>query len=129
MTVLLESIGGIMKIGELSKLSQISIRMLRYYEEAGLLSPKRTVSGYRQFEIEDIDRVKLIHKLNSAGLTLKVIRKILPCWQYQSNKFSPCKEFKNGLSETLLKLDKQIELLQQSRSHLITLLKENNENK
>ncbi|MBI0113566.1 MULTISPECIES: MerR family transcriptional regulator [Gilliamella] len=88
MTALLESIGCIMKIGELSKISQISIRMLRYYEEAGLLSPKRTLSGYRQFEIDDIDRVKLIHKLNSAGLTLKVIRKILPGWQYQSNKFS-----------------------------------------
>ena len=125
MTVLLESIGGIMKIGELSKLSQISIRMLRYYEEAGLLSPKRTVSGYRQFEIEDIDRVKLIHKLNNAGLTLKVIRRILPCWQHQNKKFSPCKEFKMGLNETLLKLDEQIQLLQQSRSHLITLLNEN----
>lgn len=125
MTVLLESIGGVMRIGELSKLSQISIRMLRYYEEAGLLSPKRTVSGYRQFEIEDIDRVKLIHKLNNAGLTLKVIRKILPCWQHQNKKFSPCKEFKMGLNETLLKLDEQIQLLQQSRSHLITLLNEN----
>ena len=125
MTVLLESIGGVMKIGELSKLSQISIRMLRYYEEAGLLSPKRTVSGYRQFEIEDIDRVKLIHKLNNAGLTLKVIRRILPCWQHQNKKFSPCKEFKMGLNETLLKLDEQIQLLQQSRSHLITLLNEN----
>ena len=125
MTVLLESIGGVMRIGELSKLSQISIRMLRNYEEAGLLSPKRTVSGYRQFEIEDIDRVKLIHKLNNAGLTLKVIRKILPCWQHQNKKFSPCKEFKMGLNETLLKLDEQIQLLQQSRSHLITLLNEN----
>lgn len=125
MTALLESIGGVMKIGELSKLSQISVRMLRYYEEEELLSPKRTVSGYRQFEIEDIERVKLIHKLNNAGLTLKVIRRILPCWQHQNKKFSPCKEFKMGLNETLLKLDEQIQLLQQSRSHLITLLEEN----
>ena len=125
MTVLLESIGSIMKIGELSKLSQISVRMLRYYEEEGLLSPKRTVSGYRQFEIEDIDRVKLIHKLNNAGLTLKVIRKILPCWQNQRKKFSPCKEFKMGLNETLLKLDEQIQLLQQSRNLLLNLLEEN----
>ena len=125
MTALLESIGSDMKIGELSKLSQISVRMLRYYEEEGLLSPKRTVSGYRQFEIEDIERVKLIHKLNNAGLTLKVIRRILPCWQHRNKKFSPCKEFKMGLNETLLKLDEQIQLLQQSRSHLITLLEEN----
>ena len=125
MTELLESIGSDMKIGELSKLSQISVRMLRYYEEEGLLSPKRTVSGYRQFEIEDIDRVKLIHKLSSAGLTLKVIRKILPCWQHQNKKFSPCKEFKMRLNETLLKLDEQIQLLQQSRNLLLTLLEEN----
>ena len=55
-----------MKIGELSKISQISIRMLRYYEEEGLLFPKRSLSGYRQFEIEDIDRVKLIRELNNA---------------------------------------------------------------
>ncbi|WP_392564512.1 MerR family transcriptional regulator [Orbus wheelerorum] len=113
-----------MKIGELSKYSQISIRMLRYYEEEGLLYPKRSVSGYRQFEIADIERVKLIQKLNTAGLTLKVIRKVLPCWQYQRKKFSPCKEFKIGLNETLLKLDEKIQLLEQSRSHLMTLLNE-----
>lgn len=81
MTALLESIGSDMKIGELSKLSQISVRMFRYYEEEGLLSPKRTVSGYRQFEIEDIDRVKLIHK-------------ILPCWQNQKKNFLPVKNSK-----------------------------------
>ena len=96
MTALLESIGSDMKIGELSKLSQISVRMLRYYEEEGLLSSKRTISGYRQFEIEDIDRVKLIHKLNKAGLTLKVIRRILPCWQNQKKNFLPVKNSKWG---------------------------------
>ena len=114
-----------MKIGELSKISQISIRMLRYYEEEGLLFPKRSLSGYRQFEIEDIERVKLIRELNNAGLTLKVIRKILPCWQHQRKKFSPCEEFKIGLSETLLQLDEQIQLLQQSRNHLLNMLDEN----
>lgn len=113
-----------MKIGELSKYSQISIRMLRYYEKEGLLSPKRSMSGYRDFEMEDIERVKLIHKLNTAGLTLKMVRKIIPCWQYKQKKFSPCDEFKIGLNETLLKLDEKIQLLQQSRHHLIQLLME-----
>lgn len=85
-----------MKIGELSKISQISIRMLRYYEEEGLLFPKRSLSGYRQFEIEDIERVKLIRELNNAGLTLKVIRKIIPCWQHQRKNFHLVKNLKWG---------------------------------
>lgn len=114
-----------MKIGELSKQSQISIRMLRYYEEEGLISPRRSPSGYRQFDFEDIERVKLIDKLNTIGLTLKMIRSIIPCWHYQQQKFSPCKELKIGLKETLLKLDEKIQLLQQSRDHLVQLLNEN----
>ena len=39
------------KIGEFSKLSQVSIRMLRYYDEMGLLKPDRidTFTGYRLY--------------------------------------------------------------------------------
>lgn len=114
-----------MKIGELSKRSQISIRMLRYYEEEGLLYPKRSASGYRQFQIEDLERVKLIHKLNTTGLTLKMIKGIIPCWLHQKKKFSPCKELEETLNETLLKLDEKIRILQLSRSHLMQLLNKN----
>ena len=39
-----------MRIGTLSEQTGVSIRMLRYYEEQGLLKPKRTASGYRDFE-------------------------------------------------------------------------------
>ena len=44
------------KIGEFSKLTQVSIRMLRYYDETGLLTPAKTDpwTGYRMYSAEQI---------------------------------------------------------------------------
>ena len=44
------------KIGEFSKLTQVSIRMLRYYDEAGLLKPASTDpwTGYRMYSADQI---------------------------------------------------------------------------
>ena len=46
-----------MQIGELSARTAATVRMLRYYEEQGLLSPKRTESGYRIYDETDVLRV------------------------------------------------------------------------
>ena len=49
-----------MQIGELSARTGASVRMLRYYEEQGLLEPRRTGSGYRDYAESDVDRVARI---------------------------------------------------------------------
>ena len=48
------------KIGEFSKLTQVSIRMLRYYDENDLLKPAQTdpFSGYRLYSVEQIPRLQ-----------------------------------------------------------------------
>ncbi|MFM2482356.1 MerR family DNA-binding transcriptional regulator [Celerinatantimonas sp. YJH-8] len=43
-----------MKISELSRKTNVSIRMIRYYEKKELLQPTRTSSGYRCFNKDDI---------------------------------------------------------------------------
>jgi len=42
------------KIGEFSKLTQVSIRMLRYYDETGLLKPAQIdqFTGYRSYSVD-----------------------------------------------------------------------------
>ena len=42
------------KIGEISKLYNIGADSLRYYEEAGILKPRRDENGYRMYSINDI---------------------------------------------------------------------------
>ena len=67
-----------MRIGELSILTGVSTRALRYYEEQGLLQNRRGSNGYRDYEPESVDLVAFIQDLYRAGLTSSVIREVLP---------------------------------------------------
>ncbi|WP_244664743.1 MerR family transcriptional regulator [Candidatus Symbiopectobacterium sp. 'North America'] len=66
-----------MQIGKLAELTGVSIRMLRYYENAGLLHPTRTETCYRHFTAQDADVVRRIVMLNRSGFTLPVISSVL----------------------------------------------------
>ncbi|MFE5212209.1 MerR family transcriptional regulator [Streptomyces sp. NPDC056600] len=68
-----------MRIGELSRLTGASRRLLRYYEEQGLIVPDRGANGYREYDERYVDRVKQIRGLLAAGLPTRIIRQILPC--------------------------------------------------
>lgn len=67
-----------MRIGELASRTGASIRALRYYEEQGLLRPKRTANGYRAFSDTDVATVAKIQLLLSAGLNSRKIADVLP---------------------------------------------------
>jgi len=62
-----------MQIGELSTRTGATVRMLRYYEERGLLQPRRTESGYRIYAEQDVDRVARIRCMLSAALPAEVV--------------------------------------------------------
>ncbi len=68
-----------MKIGELSRRTGTSVRMLRYYEAEGLLAPMRMENGYRDYGPMEEEIVRRIQLLGSAGLTLPTIHRFLPC--------------------------------------------------
>ncbi|KAB2590559.1 MerR family transcriptional regulator [Streptomyces arboris] len=68
-----------MRIGELAKAADVSVRSLRYYEEQGLLTSTRSPSGQRHFREADIDRVGFIQRLYAAGLSSRTIMELLPC--------------------------------------------------
>ncbi|WP_395448834.1 MerR family transcriptional regulator [Aminobacter sp. UC22_36] len=70
--------GRIYTIGELSKLSGISVRKLRFYSDKGLLPPTaRAESGYRMYSAADLERLGLILALRDAGVSLAEIARIL----------------------------------------------------
>lgn len=68
-----------MRIGELSRRTGVSGRLLRYYEEQSLLAPDRTSTGYRIYEEADVQRVRHIRILLGAGLGTTTIAELLPC--------------------------------------------------
>ncbi|WP_313162622.1 MerR family transcriptional regulator [Sedimentibacter sp.] len=68
-----------LRIGDFSKLSRISIRMLRHYDEIGLLIPKATDSftGYRHYGEDQLPTAGRITSLKDMGFSLSAIGEIL----------------------------------------------------
>ncbi|GGG12974.1 TrmO family methyltransferase domain-containing protein [Paenibacillus aceti] len=67
----------IFRIGEFSKLTQVSIRMLRYYDETGLLKPAQidNQTGYRHYSVEQIPVLQKIIMLRDLGCSVAEIAK------------------------------------------------------
>ncbi|KAA6222193.1 MerR family transcriptional regulator [Streptomyces albofaciens JCM 4342] len=78
-----------MRMGEFSRLTGVSPRLLRYYEEQGLLRPSRRPSGYREFTEEDIVTVRGIRMLLGAGLSTATIAELLPCMVDDGQTLTP----------------------------------------
>lgn len=68
-----------LKIGEFSKLSRVSIRMLRHYDDMGLLKPVEVdlFTGYRYYAAEQLPLIGRITALKDMGFTLSDIAKML----------------------------------------------------
>lgn len=113
-----------MKIGELSRRTGVSIRMLRYYEAEGLLAPQRTARGYRNFGPSDEQTVARIKLLGTAGMTLGTIRQFLPCVRGDKPVFEPCDELRRVLHQQIVGIDQKIEKLTQSRAVVAGFLSE-----
>jgi DNA-binding transcriptional MerR regulator len=69
-----------LSIGEFSRLSRVSSRMLRYYDSMGLLCPAQTgrENGYRYYDISQLETLLRIETLKGYGFTLSEIRELLP---------------------------------------------------
>lgn len=67
------------RIGEFSKIAQVSGRLLRYYDEIGLLSPEFTdpESGYRYYSANQLPRLNRILVLKELGLSLEQVARLL----------------------------------------------------
>ncbi|TDB79184.1 MerR family transcriptional regulator [Micromonospora sp. KC721] len=67
-----------MRISEASRVSGVSARSLRYYEDEGLIVPGRCGNGYRDYCGSTIDRVRVIRSLLESGLPVRLIKDVLP---------------------------------------------------
>ncbi len=74
------------RIGEFSRLTQVSVRMLRHYDEVGLLRPAQIdeATGYRLYSVQQIPAVQKIVLLRNVGFGIAEIAAALADWDRQS---------------------------------------------
>src|SRR5689334_14878785 len=60
-----------MKIGEVARDVGVSIDTVRFYERRGIVpAPPRRASGYRDYDVSTVERIRLARTLQGLGLTL-----------------------------------------------------------
>lgn len=109
-----------MRIGELSERTDVPTRMLRYYEEQELITPRRLPNGYREYDDYLVDRVRKIRGLLDAGVPTRIIADILPCLHQQQEivVVASDPELRERLARQRDKMTERLTFLQQSRDAL-----------
>jgi Cu(I)-responsive transcriptional regulator len=70
-----------MNIGEASAASGVSAKMIRYYEEIGLIAPAgRTASNYRVYDEDVVNRLRFVRRARNLGFSLEETERLLKLW-------------------------------------------------
>ena len=71
-----------MNIGQAARASGVSAKMIRYYEQIGLVRPAdRTDSNYRSFDAKNVNELRFIKRARSLGFSVEEITNLLSLWQ------------------------------------------------
>lgn len=108
-----------MRIGEVSRRTGVAARMLRYYEEQGLLDPARHPNGYRDYTESQARQVEMIRDLSSSGVPTRFIKIVLDRQHNATAWTTACDEIMAGMvREQIDDINAKIACLTTSRDAL-----------
>ena len=109
-----------MNIGEMARSADVSIDTIRFYERRGVLPPAdRRPSGYRVYQIETVQRLRLARDLQSLGFTLN---EIVAAFHASDREGASCQSERWRLEAVLWRLDKKIKDLRRTRRAVVEAL-------
>lgn len=95
-----------MNIGQASRASGVSTKMIRYYESVALIgAADRTDNNYRDFGEREINELRFVRRARNLGFSLEEIRRLLSLWRDRSR---PSREVKAIAEQHVADLDARI---------------------
>lgn len=95
-----------MNIGQASRATGVSAKMIRYYEEIGLVRPtSRTDANYREYDDRGLNELRFIKRGRSLGFSMAEITQLLALWR---NRDRPSREVKAIADRHVADLDARI---------------------
>ena len=104
-----------MNIGQASKASGVSQRMIRHYEKIGLIpTPPRRDSGYRDYSDADVHRLRFIANARDLGFPIEDIRDLLGLWSNSQRASAEVKALAVARAEELGRKAEALQVLRQT---------------
>jgi len=111
-----ESKGFILNIGKAAKLSNLTVKTVRYYADIGLVSPvKNNKTGYRDFSEDDVARLQFVSKARKFNFTIQECEELLSLY---SDKDRSSREVKSLTLEKISEIDAKLFELKELRQQL-----------
>ena len=113
----------LLRVGELARGANKTVRAIHLYEEMGLLEPaQRSTGGYRLYAQESITRVRWIAKMQEMGFSLPEIRDVARGWSQSGSAPNAMSKVEHLLKEKLDETRAQAERLRALESELVASL-------
>jgi MerR family transcriptional regulator, copper efflux regulator len=108
-----------LNIGQASKASGVSAKMIRHYEASRLIPPaRRTAAGYRIYRDADVHMLRFVRRARDLGFSMKEIQMLLGLWHNRRRASADVKRLALG---HVADLDRKIAELQVMRRTLVKL--------
>jgi DNA-binding transcriptional MerR regulator len=113
----------LLKVGDLAKAVQKTVRAMHLYEEMGLLRPvSRSAGGYRLYTPEAVSRVRWISRMQDMGFSLAEVQAFLRSWEGSDNGPKGMQKvravFEEKLAETRVQMARLAELERELKASL-----------
>ena len=106
----------LLNIGQVAKQTGVTVETIRFYEKQNLITtPQRTESGYRQYPLDTIKRVRFIQHAKDVGFTLKEVTELLALRRKPN---ASCTEIKLRTLQQIEEVDQKISDLKKVREAL-----------
>lgn len=108
-----------MNIGEVAERAGLPAKTIRYYEEIGLISPRRDPNGYRSFSNRDLHRLAFLGRARALGFSIEACRTLLDLYADPGRASADVKQV---ATRHLDEIDAKIAALRSMRQTLATLV-------
>ena len=109
-----------LNIGQAAAASGVSAKMIRHYEEVGMLpAARRTESGYRQYGEAEVQTLRFIRHSRDLGFSLAEITELLSLWQNRRRSSRQVKALAQAHIEELNEKLKELQAVKSTLEHLV----------
>ncbi|MGH1479308.1 MAG: Cu(I)-responsive transcriptional regulator [Rhizobiales bacterium] len=108
-----------MNIGDVAKASNLPTKTIRYYEDIGLIAPNRQDNGYRDFDGEQLHKLRFLQRSRSLGFSVEDCRILLALYD---DKTRPSSDVKAIAAKHLTQIERKLAELESIKATLHTLI-------